>query len=203
MAKTLIITVFSLFFTAFVAVVADPFIKAVFDLLGWDTGTLAPPFVRNVLRLTSFIGSPTVVSFMTYMAVFVVGVWLHWLAVQMDRKRPSKADKFASLSNKIRNVRNELFDSLKDKSGLVDFNSRSRRSDLRLSALYAELRPLGLSPPDYDAYDNMAFNSGHISYLEVLEPSAETGNLVEAKRQVKLDIAEFKAIWAESHLPLP
>ena len=203
MAKTLIITLLSLFFTAFVAVVADPFIKAVFDLLGWDTGTLAPPFVWNVLRLTSFIGSPTVVSFMTYMAVFVVGVLLHWLAVQMDRKRPSKADKFAKLSSIICNVRDVLWDGLKDESGKVEFSSRSRQSDLRLSALYAELRPLGLRPPNYDAYDNVAFNNGHLSYLQVLEPSAETGNLVEAKRQAKLEKADFKAVWAESLLPRP
>jgi hypothetical protein len=203
MAKTLIIIVIPLVLATLLTVFAEPFLKAVFDLLGWDTGTLAGSFVSNVLRVTSFIGSPPVVSFMTYMAVFGGGVLMHWLAVQMDRKRPSKADKFANLSSMICNVRDALWDSLKDESGEVDFSSRSRQSDLRLSALYAELRPLGLSPPDYDAYNNVAFNHGHISYLEVLEPSAETGNLVEAKRQVKIEKDEFKAVWAEYLIPLP
>jgi hypothetical protein len=203
MAKTLIIIVIPLVLATLLTVFAEPFLKAVFDLLGWDTGTLAGSFVSNVLRVTSFIGSPPVVSFMTYMAVFGGGVLMHWLAVQMDRKRPSKADKFANLSSMICNVRDALWDSLKDEWGEVDFSSRSRQSDLRLSALYAELRPLGLSPPDYDAYDNKAFNNGHYSYLQVLQPFAETGNLVEAKRQAKLEKADFEAVWAESLLPRP
>jgi hypothetical protein len=198
MVKTIFITGITLIFVAFVTTVANLFVKDVFDFLGWDTGTLAGPFVSTVLNVTSFIGSPTVVSFMTYMAVFGGGVLMHWLAVQMDRKRPSKADKFANLSSMICNVRDALLKDLKDKSGKVEFSSRSRQSDLRLSALYAELRPLGLRPPNYDAYDNVAFNNGHYSYLEALVPFAETGNLVEAKRQAKIEKAEFKAVWAES-----
>jgi hypothetical protein len=194
MASKLRIIVFLFIVSPLASMFSEPFFEAVFDLLGWDTESWAAPAARGVLMVASFIGSPTLVSLTTYMAVLGAGVWLHWLAGRMDSKRPSKADKFASLSNMIHKVRNELFDGAKDASGAVDFSSRNRQSDLRLKALYAELRPLGLRPPDYDMDTNQAFNIGNYSYLEVLEPFSLTGNLVEAKKEEKLAKDEFKTV---------
>ena len=93
----------------------------------------------------------------------------------------------------IRNVRNELFEGAKSTTGEVYFKSRNRQSDLRIKALYAELRSLGLRPPNYDMESNQVYNVGHYSYLQTLEPFADRGNLAEAKRQEKMAKAEFIA----------
>lgn len=122
-----------------------------------------------------------------------MGSWLHYLATRLDNRRPSKPDQFTGLSNMIHNVRNELFEGAKSTTGEVDFKSRNRQSDLRIKALYAELRSLGLRPPNYDMESNQVYNVGHYSYLQTLEPFADRGNLAEAKRQEKLAKAEFIA----------
>jgi hypothetical protein len=130
-----------------------------------------------------------------------MGSWLHYLATRLDNKRPSKPDQFASLSSMIHNVQNELFEGAKSNTGEVDFNGRNRQSDQRIKALYAELRPLGLRPPNYDKDSNQEYNVGHYSYLQTLEPFADRGNLAEAKRQEKLAKAEFTAASRKPQLP--
>lgn len=177
----------------FTAMFSEPFFEAIFDGLGWDTESWAGPFVQFTMELTAFVLKPDVLYASYVLGAIGFGVWLHWLATRVDSKRPSKADRFSSLSSMIYNVRNEILNGSKNGVGEVDFTSRNRKSELRLRALYSELRSLGLSPPNYDREGNQAFNIGHYSYLQTLEPFAERGNIAEAKRQEKLAKAEFKS----------
>ncbi len=180
------------------AMFSEPFFEAVFDHLGWDTESWAGPFVQIVLEASAYIDHPNVLLLTYIMGAVGAGVWMHWLAVRVDSKRPSKADTFASLSYMISNVRNEIFDGTKDSWGQNPFSTKNRKVDLRLKALYSELRSLGFQPPNYDSYSGKTFYIGHYSYLQTLEPFAERGNIKEAKRQGKATTAEFKAAVLKS-----
>jgi hypothetical protein len=143
------------------AMFSEPFFEAIFDGLGWDTESWAGPFVQFITGLSAFLLKPNILSTSYMLGAIGIGVWVHWLATRVDGNRPSKADEFAGLSNMIHNVRNEIFDGAKNDRGEVDFESRNRQSELRLRALYSELKSLGLRPPNYDGETNHTFNIGH------------------------------------------
>lgn len=181
-----------LFFAALVlTALLEPPLMSLFASLGWhDLADGIPVAIVN--WLSSLVGANAFPWVAAGVLGLSAGTWVHWLAVRFDSKTPSKPERFQDLSLSIWATGKEWMDGLKGDDGEIDLKKRSRKSDLKLRALYAELRKLGLTPPVYDEADAPAYNIGHYSYLQTLEPFAKRGLLAEAKKESRDAVREWK-----------
>lgn len=129
------------------------------------------------------------------------GAWSIALATRTDRTRPSRTSRFLDLADFIQNVKTEWMEGLREEDGSINFQKKNYQTSLRLKALYAELRKVGLHPPDYDRATAIEYNVGHHHYLQVLEPFAARGLLAEAKGEAKKAMIEFRAAVQQNQLP--
>lgn len=169
----------------------EPPLMAFFKTLGWHN----PPneFASNVVNwLASLTGEAAFPWLASGVLGATFGSWAHFLATHADRRSPTKSRRFQDLTDLIGNVKDEWTEGLKEEGGAYNFAKKNYQSSLRLKALYAELRKVGLRQPDYEGASAFEYNIGHHNYLQVLEPFAARGLLAEAKAEARKAQTDFK-----------
>ncbi len=206
MAKLIRFVAVFFFLAPITAMFSEPFFEAVFDLIGWDTESWAAPFTRAVMTASSFIGSPALVSLTTYLAVFGVGVWLHYIATIRDRAKPSKSLEFGEMHYRIYNFSNS-YSTLR---GRWVYYSTPIRDQGRLTAELAaeyialknDLHKLAIELPNVDTVtspENWEEKSQSLSdLLSFLVKFSETESYDEANSHSKQMAASINAKFSNT-----
>ena len=185
MASTSRILSLLLIFGPLAAMFSEPFYAAVYDLLGWDTEDLAGPFLLFLQRMTgSAIFLPSALGFMGV----GLGVWLHYLAIRFDKRRPSTSDSFVDLHDEIGSLRNELWQSLRGDDGIINFESPIYEVKLKLRSLDTRLKKIGLGLnllEDWSLTDQRLMMT---IWLQILQVYSKDGMIALAREEIDVAI---------------
>ena len=166
---------------------SEPFYAAVYDLLGWDTEDLAGPFLLFLQRMRMTGSAIFLPSALGFMGVGL-GVWLHYLAIRFDKRRPSKSDSFVDFHHEIGSLRNELWQSLRGDDGIINFESPIYEVNLKLHSLDTRLKKIGLGLnllEDWSLTDQRLMMT---IWLQILQAYSKDGMIALAREEIDVAI---------------
>ena len=164
---------------------SEPFYAAVYDLWGWDTEDLADPFLLFLQRMTgSAIFLPSALGFMGV----GLGVWLHYLAIRFDKRRPSKSDLFVDFHHEICSLQNELLQSLRGDDG---FEGPMYEVSLKLHSLDTRLKKIGLGLNLLEDWSLMDQRLMMTDWLQILQVYSKDGMIALAREEIDVAIKKY------------